>query len=65
MNQDYLREEVRKLKKDFSIPFCYLSNKLNMNKNSFYNFMDKQKNLSSEKEQKLKQIIQRLKSNDL
>lgn len=65
MNQDYLREEVRKLKKDFSIPFCYLSNKLGMNKNSFYNFMDKQKNLSKEKEEKLKEIIERLKSNDL
>lgn len=65
MEQDYLREEIRKLKKEFSIPFCYLSSKLNMNKNSFYNFMDRQKNLSKEKELKVKEIIERLKSNDL
>lgn len=65
MDQDYLREEIRKLKKDYSIPFCYISTKLNMQKNSFYNFMDKQKNLSSEKEKKALEIIERLKSNDL
>lgn len=65
MNQDYLREEIRKLKKEYSIPFCYISTKLNMQKNSFYNFMDKQKNLSSEKEKKALEIIERLKSNEL
>lgn len=65
MNQDYLRDEVRKLKKDFNIPFCYFSKKLNMHKNSFYNFMDKQRKLSREKEQKLKIIMESLKKNDI
>ena len=65
MNQDYLREEVRTKSKNLGLKFDYFSNKLNYGKQSFYNFMGKQKNLSKEKEEKLKEIIERLKSNDL
>ena len=63
MEQNYLREKIRELKRSSKIPFCYLSNKLNMNEHSFYNFMNEQKNVSSEKEQKLNIIIERLEKN--
>ena len=65
MDQDYLREEVRTISKKLGLKFDYFSNKLNYRKQSFYNFMGKQKKLSSKKEEKLKEIIERLKSNDL
>ena len=65
MNQDYLREEVRTISKELGLKFDFFSNKLNMKIRSFYNFMAKQKNLSNWREEKLKEIIERLKSNDL
>lgn len=65
MDQDYLREEVRTISKKLGLKFDYFSNKLIYGKQSFYNFMGKQKNLSPEKEERLKKIIERLKSNDL
>ena len=62
MNQDKLRIEVKNQKKNNSIQYTYFSSKLNMNKNSFYNFMNNKSNLSEDKEEKLESILRRLKS---
>ena len=63
--QDYLREDVRTMSKKLGLKFDFFSNKLNMKIRSFYNFMAKQKNLSNWREEKLKETIERLKSNGL
>ena len=49
MEQDFIREEVKKLKKDKKINYAYFSRKLQISINSFYNFMCGSRNLSQEK----------------
>ena len=60
MEQDFIREEVKKLKKDKKINYAYFSRKLQISINSFYNFMCGSRNLSQEKIIELKKIIRRL-----
>lgn len=65
MNQDYLRNSVQELKRNYCISYCYLATKLKMKRHSFYNFMNSQKNLSPKRENELKLIVERLINNGI
>lgn len=65
MEQDFIREEVKKLKKNKKINYAYFSRKLQISINSFYNFMCGSRNLSQEKIIELKKIIRRLREIEL
>ena len=59
--QDYLREEVKKIKLYRNIPYCYFAEQLKIHRNSFYNFMKGYYNLSADKIEALQSIIENLK----
>lgn len=65
MESDFLREKIKELRKTKKINYTYFSEKLKMNKHSFYNFMCGTRNLSQEKLTKLETIIRRIEDIEL
>lgn len=54
-----LREEIKEFKAKTGLPYSFLSKKIFMKKQSFYNFMGGTKGLSEEKQKLLKEQIRR------
>lgn len=63
MNNEILRREAKKLKVYQDIKYTELAEYLEINKNSFYNWLKGQYNLCEEKQIRLAEIISNLKEN--
>lgn len=55
---DILRREVKELKLFQNIQYKEIAEHLEIKLSSFYNFMNKQYNLSAEKQKRLREIIE-------
>ena len=55
--QEYLRKQTKMLKALQDITYTEIAEYLEMNKNSFYNWLNGYYNLSTEKENRLKEIL--------
>ncbi len=54
----HLREQVKLLKALYNIPYAFYANAIGIKKGSFYSWLNKQFDLSSEKERKLTKAIE-------
>lgn len=59
MEQNKLREKVKKIKEQKAISFTYFAKQIGIQNGSFYNFLNGAKGLSHEKQELLKQVIER------
>lgn len=59
-NQEQLREEIRNFRAKTELPYSFIAKKINMKKQSFYNFMSGSRRLSEEKQKLLKEELRRL-----
>lgn len=60
MNNEELRKKVKELKAFQDISYKTLSEQLEMNRNSFYNWVKGYYNLGDEKQKKLTEIIENI-----
>lgn len=57
INQKNLREQVKLCKVFHNVSYIYFAEQLEITKNSFYNFMHEQYNLSESKAEELEEIV--------
>lgn len=57
IDQDKLREQVRQIKKEKGINFSYFAKQIGLKNSSFYNFLCGSKELSTEKQESLKEVL--------
>ena len=56
-NQKDLREQVKLCKVVHNVSYIYFAEQLEITKNSFYNFMHEQYNLSESKAEELEELV--------
>lgn len=56
---EQLKEKVKEFKRKTGLPYSFLARKINMNKQSFYNFMGGARGISEEKKELLKKQMER------